>query len=396
MRGETVWGFWQCNRCGRENSGKDTHCYSCGHPRDKNIRPYPESRGDGKPGPVVGSDYVYKGPDWHCPNCDAMNPASRVTCKNCGHTREKDDKDYFDLYPERKGVVLRSEDFREDTEEPSPHEAPSSDEEHHTSGNDVGYIARRAVSNFIDGGSRHSGPGFSLNVSAILKAFGIAAAVILAVILVIVIFAPKDRDLTVLSKSWVRTVRVEEYRTVSETDWYVPEGGRVTSTYQDIHHYDRVIDHYETVTKTRTVSVGGHYEFSGYIDNGDGSFTKDYNWVTDYDVETYTEQEPVYRREPVYRTKYVYDIEKWVFHHNEVTRGGNTEPYYAEVIPEDDQRIGGFWEECYIVASYMSGDEEKKDTYTISREEWNTLEIGQIIHGRIHFGNNVELIFDDQ
>ena len=56
----TFYGFWACNYCGRENSGKDRECKGCGHPRDANTKFYPVSRGDSKKPREYITDYKFE------------------------------------------------------------------------------------------------------------------------------------------------------------------------------------------------------------------------------------------------------------------------------------------------------------------------------------------------
>lgn len=397
--GQTREGFWMCP-CGKENRGRTEHCVSCGRSRDKTTKFYLESRGDKKLGEVI-KDYKRTGQNWVCDHCGAMNTATVTHCKNCGNERDHEDSKYFDLHPDRMNSLRKPEEFSDDDDNTVATGLTSSGRSNnHTDDTDTEYHSDRSDSIFhgTDRGTHFSLP--SINWSAIMKIIGIVICVALVVIGAIAIFAPKERDLTVETKSWVSRVTVEEYRTVHESDWYVPSGGRITSSYSAIHHYDTVLDHYETVevARTRTVPDGGHWVDAGWGDNGDGTFTQMETWVQDYRTEIYyeTEQRPVYVQEPVYQTKYEYDIERWVFDHYETTRGGDTEPYYAEVTTDSTHRIGGYSTELSITASYYSGEEKKTESFSLDYQDWQSLQIGQEVHAKVHFGNRVELIFDDQ
>ena len=144
------------------------------------------------------------------------------------------------------------------------------------------------------------------------NARGIASVTALLGILVFLIwlFFPVTRTATVQDFEWERSIVVEEYTLCHENDWNVPSGGTITSQKEEIHHYDKVIDHYETKTKKVSERVLDHYD-TDYKDlgNGQAKAEKKPVYKTVYHTETY--QDPVYRKEPVYKTKYYYDIGRW-------------------------------------------------------------------------------------
>lgn len=140
----------------------------------------------------------------------------------------------------------------------------------------------------------------------------------------------KNIQCTVSTVAWTRQIDIEAYRTVQESDWKVPDGGRVYDEKQEVHHYDKVIDNYET--RTREVSeqvLDGYDKKKEYKDNGDGTFTEKSvsvpRYKTEYRTETY--KEPIYRDEPRYATKYYYNIDKWVVDRTEESKGVDSEPY---------------------------------------------------------------------
>ena len=226
------------------------------------------------------------------------------------------------------------------------------------------------------------------------KYVAIGGGVLAIVITLILIFIPKNHELTIASKNWERKVIIEEYRTVQEENWTIPTGGRKTGEYQDIYTYNQVIDHYDYTTKSRTVPDGGHYEVVGYLDNGDGAIEEITQWVTDYITEYYTESEPVYRQDPVYRTKYQYDIERWVFDHYEITSGHTDEPYFAAPKLAENFRTNGT-EEKYTVTAFRNRDDSKMKVYTLSFEDWSSVKVDQTVRVKIHIGDKVELIKDE-
>ncbi len=220
----------------------------------------------------------------------------------------------------------------------------------------------------------------------------IAAALIIA--LLVYLFLPKEQTLTVVDKQWYRSVDIEEYRTVHEEDWAVPDGGRQTGSFQDVHHYVQALDHYETVRRSRQVPDGGHSEVVGYRDNGDGTFTEETRWVTDYRTEYYTEEEPVYVPVPVFATKYAYDIERWVYDHTEETSGHADQPYFADPPASGTFRQNGTQERYSITTEKTSSRDGKTNQYDVSYEDWLSVSIGDQIRAKVGLGNRLELLSD--
>ena len=389
----TFFGYWTCDYCGEENRGDSKTCHGCGKTRGQDVKFYINPKGKSEPRKYVERREI--GPDWHCSYCDSLNPNSESFCKNCGHPRDEKDKDYFDLHPERKGIKDESffdSDIKPDhhregfhkKEEPSYHyEPPSYDPSHLEE-------PPKRVS------KRHYEPDNqefrSRDYSGFIKKFAIFALILIVISSMVFLLMPTKRDLTIIDKTWERQVEVEEYRTLHEEDWSIPSGGRMTGSYRAIHHYEDVLDHYDTVTKSRTVPDGGHYESDGYTDNGDGTFTEHSHWVTDYKTEYYTEQEPVYRSEPVYQTKYQYDIERWVFDYYETTSGHDDEPYFASPKLDSRHRTGHTTETYHITATYEKRGKTITDIYTMDFASWKTVEIGTTIRAKVHVGKRIELI----
>ena len=147
-------------------------------------------------------------------------------------------------------------------------------------------------------------------------------------------------------------------------------------------------------TKTRQVSyevLDGYDEvITGYTDNGNGTFTENTTQVpryrTEYKTETY--EEPVYREEPVYATKYYYEIDRWVKTRRVTTTGDDKEPYYGEVVLDIKEREGGRIEKYSLICHNSKG---KNVSYTITKEEWQKLSIGDTIKAKVNSFGSFEL-----
>ena len=429
--GRVFMGYWDCRYCGEADiPGKDRSCPHCGRPRDESVVFHPDQHGH----PHAPRQYVddpteanrlRNTPDWLCSYCGSLNSGSKYDCPSCGHTRSESDRHYFQLHPERQSapdpaerhlsrpetgwycnfcgsqnsvdatncaecgrprfeehpkeyhesdfsVEADDEDAEDDQEDDPPHGSPSrssSERSYHHSW------------------SMPSLPSIHIPWKAVGSILLIAALIAVAVFILI----PKERYITVTDMSWQRSIEVEEYRTVRESDWYVPAGGRTQYTQQEIHHYDTVLDHYDTVTKSRTVVTGSHTEYSTR-DLGNGYFEEVPHTVYEYGTEYYTEQEPVYRQDPVYRTKYYYDIERWVYDHTVTSREHDKSPYWPEVTLKNNQRQGTKHQKYIITAVY----EEKSADYTMDYDEWKNISVGDELHVLVHITGHIELIHDEQ
>ena len=85
-----------------------------------------------------------------------------------------------------------------------------------------------------------------------LLILGIFAAIIFGMMSCL---APKIKNVTIDDLDWERTIDIEEVVTHNESDWSLPDDARLQYTKSEIQSYKDVLDHYETVTETKTRSV---------------------------------------------------------------------------------------------------------------------------------------------
>ena len=194
---------------------------------------------------------------------------------------------------------------------------------------------------------------------------------------------PINREAKVESFSWKRLINVEQYTLCHESDWYVPSGATVTSRRQEIHHYDKKLDHYETKSRQVSERVFDGYDTS-YKDlgNGQAEVVETPRYRTEYHTEYY--EEPVYIDVPVYRTKYYYDIGRWKHHSYLETKNNNKEPYWYDTdLPTniENPEYGDLRQttrtETYTV-HLIKPDGEKYST-NFAYEKWLSLRINDLI-----------------
>lgn len=358
MADKVVKGYWDCPYCSsKEIDGLVDFCPNCGVHKPKDVKYYLNgnvtinttySKSQVPDSDVLSEKELEKAgiskeecdgkhKEWVCDFCGSLNNWADNVCSSCGSQKDESDT----LYGGEK----------KSGEEPAEqqHTASSQDKE-------------------------------QLSVWDKIKSFFVknrkAAAIVTAIIAVLsVMFFPYKKVVTVKSFAWERNISLEEYRTVQESDWNVPEGGRVYDEKTEIKSYVSVVDHYETVWETKTREVFDHNETSTtYSDNGNGTFTEHTTTTPVYRTETYQEshEEPVYRQDPVYATKYYYDIDKWVDTGNDYPSSGKDHKPY--------------WNEDYKPMADNIRDTDRSETYTVkldngktqekSYSEWKNMKIG--------------------
>lgn len=334
-----VEGLWDCTYCDTKGIGGLTkHCPRCGHPQDDDVKFYL-----GKKKNYLDADLAKEygqGADWICPYCNSLNRVRYQYCSNCGAAKDSAEKDYF------------SDQVKKAEKKPEPMKSKKKKSK---------------------------------------KKLWITSGVIFALFITILCaYWPRTYDATVATAAWTREIDIEAYRTVQESDWKVPDGGRVYDEKQEIHHYDQVLDHYETRTREVADEVLDGYDYeTEYKDNGDGTFTEKRvsvpRYRTEYRTETY--KEPIYRDEPRYATKYYYDIDKWVVDRTEESKGADDDPYWPEYTLAENERTG-YQGAAYIV---LVKTDKKEYSVPLSLEDWQTFKQGDTIEITVSAGTVIEI-----
>lgn len=439
-----VYTYWECPYCNSIVRGDSRSCPNCGSPipngtkymmpddprvikaqREGKILVGGKTHTDerGIVSEVVSEEKERKAPNWQCGSCGYMNFAEDTVCKGCG--APKSSKTYFDndeeevsdtddegdvlyessdlkivLPPTRAGNVTIREEYvdedghTKDREKTFTVDIPVTEEPQKPEKKPISLWKK--LSDF-----------FKDNWKPILAGLGIIALVAFLIWL----FMPVKRTATVTGFEWQQTIKLEEFTLCHESDWSVPPGGRITSTAEEIHHYDTVLDHYETKTRTVSEQVQDGYEtktrqvsetvLDGYdtsyrdLGNGQAEVVQTPRYRTEYHTETYevpkyktvyheeTYQEPVYVEVPVYQTKYYYDIDKWLYGGVLTAHEQDHEPYwitgdYPEEVADPSygdiqlgERNGAYW------VVLQNDKEEYKTQYNLP--EWQEFAVGDVI-----------------
>lgn len=360
MSEKIIVGYWDCYSCGTKKiRGTEENCPNCGASKG-NIKCYLDTKHKEYLDKETSKNYG-KGANWICPYCGNQNRYYLTNCRSCGAPKTASVRDYFGNNPnettsqkeiskkhtisyyDRSSVMDRENTKKEETR---LSETPK---------NKMSF--KEKILNMV------------LNNGKTILTGTCSLIVLVAVVIgLVALFTPHSYNATVTANSWERSISIEEYKTVKEDDWIVPSGGRVYKSVEEIHHYDSVFDHNETVTVEKSREVIDHYdthtEYS-YSDNGDGTFTEQLDTVLDpvYRTEYYTEteQKPVYKEVPVYQIKYYYEIERWVYNRTEKSSGKNdTKPYWPEYHLAENEKVSNRREVYAVVFTTEKKDYKKK------------------------------------
>ena len=323
-------GRWDCQYCGSKKLlGRQETCLGCGHKRGHGTKFY---LAEGEP-EVVDSEQLRRakiGSDWYCEHCQNGNRNDTESCSQCGANRDSSVK---------PGVL--------------PQEMLA-----HT----------------------------KLNKNSKLPWLIMGVLFILPVILYIL--WPKPVTIRATNFSWERSINIETYKTVTEEDWDIPNGGREIKHWTDIKDHISVLDHYEH--RTRQVEIGERTYNCGSRDLGNGYFEDITCSDPIYGTESY--DEPIYRNDPVYAIKYRYDIDKWIISDSKKASGNSREPYWPDLnLTKNSQNVlgserEGERKEIYTVT--FTSEEKKPKNYTerLDFSAWISFQNNQLYRAKRSFG----------
>lgn len=369
-----VMGYWDCPYCEQTGiKGTLRECPSCGHPRDENTKFYMKK--DRKQYLTKEESKTKgKGADWICEYCETLNSALDNQCKSCGAARTAESQTYFS----RKTRKNTSNNDKQSSCDIHPTNNNNNDDD-----DDINNASQKKKIN------RRF---YYLSVLPILLTIGIIISLLYN------FFTPTVENLHVDNIYWKTTQDVETLNTYHESGWHIPAGGRQTDKKYVVKTYEKVLDHYETVQKTRNKQVIDHYETKyKYANNGDGTFTEHSYQEPVYRTETeyYTEQEPVYRDEPIYAWKYWYDIDRWKVSDKLIQQGEKDviSVTYSAVKTNEKTRAGKKYIQYFCDATYLDGKQkDKTNTYELSEELYDKIKNNTNITCKMRWGKILEII----
>jgi hypothetical protein len=384
--GRIVEGLWDCAYCGTTGiRGGQQKCSNCGRARTKDTTFY--MAGQKRYVSQEVAKTLNKNPDWLCEYCDNLNSDNDSICASCGSVRSSSTLNYFQNKAKRESVETPSEPKHPVRLDTSEYDVPSR----------ADALKKESVFDETPLSLNEKLSNFGKKITSVdwtpVILFVLVAAMLVGLVY---FFIPKELELTVTNLQWQRNIDIEEYRTVEENNWYIPDGGRLLYTNREIHHWDKVFDHYETrerqVPKERYVRT--EEVVVGYRDLGNGYFEEITSsrdiYETYYETETY--QEAIYRDEPVYQTKYYYEIERWKYDRTVTTQANDKHPKWPVLNLSETERESSRKETYTVVGKDEEGEEY---VFTLSYAEWDQVHFGQKIKVKISFGQG-ELVSVDE
>lgn len=341
-------GVWDCPSCGTQGVlGRYHSCPSCNTPRADDVHFYlPKDAGEITSFTQISD--ATAGADWHCQHCNSGNPATAVSCQQCG--------------------ASRGNSAEHETRTYTPENVPHSAKEAAPPAAAVPPPRKGGKGKYIAGG---------LTLSA-------AVGVYLA-------SSTSNIPVTVSGFSWERSLVVEEQKTLRKQDWELPQGGHLISQARAFHHNESILDHYEHRNRRvcGQVQTGTTSYNCGSRDLGNGYFQDKTCTRPEYSQQCHTEsyQEPVYRQEPRYAIQYTFDIDEWV----PVSEPNLAKQDHTPVWPQPKlgakQRTSNL-QEHYSVSLQDKGG--KTYTYPLDFKRWETLKTGQPFTANIDMSDEVQ------
>ena len=333
--------LWDCAYCDTAKllALDHRHCPNCGGAQDAERRYFPSDEDK-----VAVEDHEFTGADWQCPSCDTPNAALANFCVNCGGSQEDGQR-----------VMQRADQVAGEGTD-SVEQAQAEARQHRQAERDARqaeYEARRAAA----GGKPAKGGGGGKKV---ILWVGLA---VLAVVLIL-IFWKKTAMVTVSGHTWARSVAIEQFQAVQDSEWCdgMPSGAYSVSRQREVRD-------------TRQVEDGETCEIVQQ-DQGDGTFKE---------VEECT---PNYREEDVYDQMCYFTIDQWQEVRTEEATGASLaeEPRWPEVrLQQTGRRLGaereGARSERYIVL--FRTDEGETHECSFPEARWRSFTVGQSIEAEL-------------
>lgn len=211
MAERIIEGVWDCPYCGTTDIGGLTkHCPECGHPQDKGTKFRMGTKKHYLSDDEIES--VGTSPDWACDYCGSLNNAKYIYCSNCGASRENENKDYFQLRDDEHEKANPTDKDNDDLLEKDQNFGVSSK-------NTTSVCDEKEEES-----SKISWMKYLLfeNKYKIVSAIAATLAVMLIILGLFTIFSPKQYSGVVSDKSWERSIDIEQYKTLRESDCIYP------------------------------------------------------------------------------------------------------------------------------------------------------------------------------
>jgi predicted nucleic acid-binding Zn ribbon protein len=251
--------LWDCPFCGTGKLlGLDhRHCPACGAAQDPELRYFPADEDK-----VAVEDHEFTGADVRCGACDTPNAARSKHCVGCGSALEG-----------ASAARTRSDQVAaEDT----------------AFGADSARAAHDDMRQQKDAerGPVEPPPKQRSKVGCIIGC-AVVAVVLVVIVALVALLWKKPTAVTVSGHSWERTIEIERFEAVSESEWCdsKPKDAYQVRKERKVRSHEKIPDGEDCKTRR--------------VDNGDGTFTEK------------RECTPRYREEPVHDDWCSYKVDRW-------------------------------------------------------------------------------------
>ena len=405
-----VWSYWKCDYCSSIIRGDLRNCPNCGgaisNDAEYLMPDNPEVIEAINNGTILTSGKIhtdekgikseiidekdYKtGPNWKCLSCGSQNWNNLDRCESCGAPRSNIDHFSNEKSEETKiseNLIAKSSYPRTNDEKIKPSLTyPKASNRDYIKESIEKNTSKLSMSDILS--------GIWMWITNHVKPIVITFIFLTLVAFFTWLFWPVTREASVRSFRWQYDISVEEFRECHESDWSLPSGAQLEYTRNEIHHYDHVLDHYETKTRQCSRQVQDGYDTSyRNLGNGQVEVVQTPRYRTEYYTETY--QEPVYVDVPVYRTKYYYEIGRWKYDYSLTTSGNDKNTYWHETdLPTTvnnpvygDDKQGPRYEHYYVT---ILNENEEYSEITVNGSTWYSLEPYQkITYKSFRFSHN--------
>jgi hypothetical protein len=293
--------MWDCKFCGaKKNLGKThRHCPNCGAAQDPSWRYYPSD--DEK---IAVEDHQFVGTDVICPACSTPNSAASHNCMQCGAPLEQGQR-VQSLVAQEK-----ASDAKFDADDLQARLRQKSDAS----------VGRAPQQQAKKGGV----PWLPIVIGVV--------ALILAGGVIFALTYTRSTNVYVTGYEWSREIRVEEYTSVSDSNWCDSMPG-------DAYSVSRTREE----RSSRQVPDGEDCR-TQRSDNGDGTFSEQQVCTTRY------------RSEPVYDDMCHYQVDRWIYTRSATAEGDSVD----DDIDWPDTNIASF---CSRLG--CEREAERIETYTL-------------------------------
>ena len=203
----------------------------------------------------------------------------------------------------------------------------------------------------------------------------------------------QTKEYLVSGLHWERKIQIEENVAYSESGWDIPEGAEGIEEKEEIHHYERTVDHYEPATVMRSKREIDHYKkYSTYGEKGNGISGEIVFSSPVYTMKNYVDiiAAPVYSQSPVYQTKYYYNLRHWIQTREAVNSGDDHSATWPEIQLSEYEREGERTD--YYTFTITTDEKGSTRTFLVPEEIWNGIETDGKIYLTVIKSQNTEFL----